>query len=207
MVSHERTYLTKLREKGNTDPESTLSHLNTLVEQYPYFQALHHLGWKISRDHNLKEEKNLLKTCSLHTKQRLHLISGFDQPKEKENVQLTVEQDVDPNEVRSFLNWLKTLHTHSEPISEEDRLIESFIANAPKRIVATPSEQKPKDWTKEQPFDAHTLMTETLAEVYRKQGKLKKAIKAYEILALKYPEKSAFFADQIRKIKNIKNKS
>jgi hypothetical protein len=45
-------------------------------------------------------------------------------------------------------------------------------------------------------------MTETLAEVYVKQGKLKKAKKAYEILALKYPEKSSFFANQIKKIKN-----
>ena len=50
-------------------------------------------------------------------------------------------------------------------------------------------------------------MTETLAEVYFKQGKLKKAIKAYEILALKYPEKSGFFADQIQKITNTQNES
>ncbi len=74
-------------------------------------------------------------------------------------------------------------------------------------MVVTKSSEKQLDLTKKQHFDEYTLMTETLAEVYRKQGNLKKAIKAYEILALKYPEKSGFFADQIQKIKNAKNES
>ena len=46
-------------------------------------------------------------------------------------------------------------------------------------------------------------MTETLAKVYVAQKKYKKAIQAYKILILKNPEKSGFFADQIRAIKNI----
>ena len=45
------------------------------------------------------------------------------------------------------------------------------------------------------------LMTETLAKVFIKQKKYRKAIKAYEILRLKYPEKNGFFADQIEEIK------
>ena len=44
-------------------------------------------------------------------------------------------------------------------------------------------------------------MTETLAKVYLEQKKFSSAIKAYDILSLKYPEKSGFFADQIKKIK------
>ena len=47
-------------------------------------------------------------------------------------------------------------------------------------------------------------MTETLAKVYLEQKKYKKAIQAFKILSLKYPEKSGFFADQIRKVKNLK---
>jgi hypothetical protein len=44
-------------------------------------------------------------------------------------------------------------------------------------------------------------MTETLAKVYLEQKKYSKAIQAYEILILKYPEKSIFFADRIKDIK------
>ena len=46
-------------------------------------------------------------------------------------------------------------------------------------------------------------MTETLAQVYIEQKKYSKAIKAYKILGLKYPEKSGFFADRIRSIKKL----
>ena len=46
-------------------------------------------------------------------------------------------------------------------------------------------------------------MTETLAKVYLEQKKYSKAIQAYEILILKYPEKSSFFAHRILDIKNL----
>ncbi len=47
------------------------------------------------------------------------------------------------------------------------------------------------------------FMTETLAKVYLEQKKYQKAIQAYEILILKYPEKSSFFADRISDIKIV----
>jgi hypothetical protein len=46
-------------------------------------------------------------------------------------------------------------------------------------------------------------MTETLAKVFLEQKKYHKAIQAYEILILKYPEKSSLFADRIIEIKNL----
>ena len=50
-----------------------------------------------------------------------------------------------------------------------------------------------------------SLMTETLAQVYFQQKNYKKAIQAYKILILKNPEKSGFFADQIRAIEKTIN--
>ena len=52
-------------------------------------------------------------------------------------------------------------------------------------------------------FNSEELMTESLAKILLKQKKYKKAIRAYKILSLKYPEKNVFFAGQIQKIKKL----
>lgn len=78
-------------------------------------------------------------------------------------------------------------------------IIDKFIETNPKitpakELAETPS--KPIETS-----DTTHLMTETLARVYLEQKKYSKAIQAYEILILKYPEKSIFFADRIKDIK------
>lgn len=47
------------------------------------------------------------------------------------------------------------------------------------------------------------LITETMARVYEMQKKYSRAIRCYEVLALKYPEKNDFFAARINYLKNI----
>ena len=51
------------------------------------------------------------------------------------------------------------------------------------------------------------LMTETLAKLYLEQGHFDQAIRAYEILRLKYPKKSSLFATEISKITKLKLKN
>lgn len=55
---------------------------------------------------------------------------------------------------------------------------------------------------KESLIENEHLVTETLAKIYALQGNINKAIRAYEILSLKYPQKSAYFAALILKLKN-----
>jgi hypothetical protein len=47
------------------------------------------------------------------------------------------------------------------------------------------------------------IITETLAKVYEMQKKYGKAIKSYEVLSLKFPEKNDFFAARINYLKNL----
>lgn len=84
-------------------------------------------------------------------------------------------------------------------------LIDKFIENNPKII---PKEKIEKvDISESLKMDKNELMTETLAKVYLEQKKYKKAIQAYKILSLKYPEKSSFFADRIKTVEKIQKEN
>jgi hypothetical protein len=94
--------------------------------------------------------------------------------------------------------------THEVADSKEKRfeLIDKFIDTNPK-ITPKPTLEKNINLASAVNVDQSMLMTETLAKVYLEQKKYKKAITAYNILILKYPEKSSFFADQIQAIKKL----
>ena len=138
-----------------------------------------------------------------------------------EKLQIGEPLDFTPNEKHSCqeslpLSKIKPIDTEDEAVeknvpeeySEEEleekkkkaSLIDRFIKTSPKispvKNGAAPVIQI--DINK----DEHSyLMTETLAKVYLEQKKYQKAIQAYDILILKYPEKSSFFADRISDIK------
>lgn len=116
-------------------------------------------------------------------------------------------------ETHSFNEWLqlasqKKIERSSDQKDELDKtaIIDNFIKQNPKISKISKNTEK-KEVVLEEKQDSY-LMTETLAKVYLEQNKHENAIKAYEILSLKYPEKSGFFADQIKRIRILqKNKS
>lgn len=126
------------------------------------------------------------------------------------------------SEKASFLEWLNA--DHSVPVTTIDNKqgfasvkvvpdqggsqdqgneIRKIIQELPKFEVE-PSNGRINVFTLEADAEGK-FVTETLAEIYFGQRLFDKAIKAYEILSLKYPEKSSFFADRIRAIKKEKN--
>ena len=116
------------------------------------------------------------------------------------------------DENHSFSEWLKL--STAKPIEREEpsaapdekrsrklELIDDFISKSPR---IDPSKTAKKINLAEESLAApEALMTETLARVYLEQKNYKKAIQAYKILILKNPEKSGFFADQIRAIQKL----
>jgi tetratricopeptide (TPR) repeat protein len=81
-------------------------------------------------------------------------------------------------------------------------LIDQFLQANPKITPKKEDLEIPKSIL--QPKDTSHFTTETLAKIYLEQKKYDKAIQAYEILILKYPEKSVFFADRIKDIQFLK---
>ena len=57
-------------------------------------------------------------------------------------------------------------------------------------------------WAKQGLVEDPSLVTETMAKLYAQQGQMGRARKAYKLLALKYPEKSVYFAAQLKKLRN-----
>ena len=88
-----------------------------------------------------------------------------------------------------------------QPLSDKLPIIDRFIAADPK--IAPVEKGAANNIVNKGDFYSEELMTETLAKLLVKQKKYKKAIKAYKILSLKYPEKNVFFAGRIQDIKNL----
>ena len=98
----------------------------------------------------------------------------------------------------------------TDPVDQDDeksdnQLISSFIMDEPGPIRADKETGLKGDVSLASIREHDGFITDTLAQIYVKQGLFAKAIYAYEKLSLKYPEKSAYFAAQIEKIKNISN--
>ena len=139
--------------------------------------------------------------------------------KEKDTV-TQVEKDLsigkpihfNASENYSFNQWLQLgvkkpiVRTPKKETNEKAVLVNQFIENNPK---IEPLEKGKTVSTKVSPIAQDSyLMTETLAKVYLEQKKYDNAIQAYRILSLKYPEKSGFFADQIKRVEILqKHKS
>lgn len=117
------------------------------------------------------------------------------------------------NETHSFSEWLQLSKISPIVRKEEEKkpevsselekkfdLIEKFIELNPKIPQAKDNTPVPVNVAKSNEIPS-SIMTETLAQIYLEQKKYTKAIQAYDILILKYPEKSSFFADRIKNIK------
>ncbi|MDT0641301.1 hypothetical protein RM553_00520 [Zunongwangia sp. F363] len=148
-----------------------------------------------------------------------------EEPSAEEELGIGEPLDFNASESHSFSEWLRL--TSAKPVAREDSsensneeenedngeetfpqnkkfdLIDEFISKSPK-IKPGKSANK-ANLAERNAIAPEALMTETLARVYLEQKNYKKAIQAYKILILKNPEKSGFFADQIRAIEKLQD--
>ena len=154
-------------------------------------------------------------------------ISSSEQ-QQKEALNMGKPIDFKPTDKQSFATWLQVTRykpidrrtTQATPTVElpfvdknifeegDERakkfdLIDKFLQANPKIEVSKDDDTPSNIEIVEKKDIGRQFMTETLAKVYLEQGKYTEAIQAYQILMLKNPAKSAYFAEQISIIRKL----
>ena len=119
----------------------------------------------------------------------------FDKENEEKNSELS------KNKKMPFEKWLSGSETLN--YKQTERHIDSIIRNLNERKI---SNEKKNFYSssvaaKKSIKENNEMNTETLAEIYLKQGNYPRAIEIYEHLMLSNPEKKLFFASRIKYIK------
>ena len=213
----------------NFDPNDkvVLENIGDVLIQHPNFQLLRVLYLKSIKSQNSKDFDKALSHASISTYDRELIYEFLDtdiipnkikeeqiHDKVNENIKEKIiikndsAKDISVTKEMEFHKWFsyiksnKTLNDSNE-VEKKFTLIENFLINK-KTIDPDRNFLNTEDLSEKSLVSQDELMTETLAKVLMKQKKYDKALEAYQILGLKYPEKNSFFADQIKKIQKLK---
>jgi hypothetical protein len=181
--------------------------IKDLIKEFPYCQSLHLLYLK--NLHNTKSVyyDNYLRIAAAYAtdRERLYwLINGslvhsftgsLEEDKDnKDDDELQLDIKVPITELSGL--------THSPVKNFKNDLIDKFIKENP--IIASTNKDESfniVNLAQESLADNDEIVSETLARIYINQDNIPRAIKIYEKLILLFPEKSAYFASQIEKLK------
>ncbi|EJF08683.1 hypothetical protein [Pontibacter sp. BAB1700] len=100
----------------------------------------------------------------------------------------------------------KAIQPTAHVLSKQLDIIDQFLKLNPKLKTMANLKLKPEpqeDLSLKSSKIKKGMASESLANIFIQQGKPKKAVKIYEQLILKYPEKKSYFAEQIEKLQNI----
>ena len=174
----ENSFSKIIGEFNPMDVEKSLE-LKKILNSYPYFQSASAHYLKTLKLQNKDSYYELLPKTAILTFNRSILRDWL-------HTELVKESD-NKKEEYSFLDWFDIINNDTPKVEEKFDLINEFIKSSPKIKIKANYEAKSNFKSETKIKDE--LITETLAKIYVKQEKFNKAIKAYDILSLKYPKK------------------
>ena len=209
----------------------TLYELRLLVGRFPYFDAARLLMLKnlyILHDIELGKE---LRKAALYLKNRrvlFELMEGYGAPVPEDAMEEDPAIDRTMTLIDAFLDTLPkdkfSLEAEGaaavdyvsaylkEPEESNDvpklrgqELIDDFLSAGNEKITLQLRNENEVETNAIQEDEApeNSFFTETLANIYIKQGKYDKALEIIRRLCLEYPNKNRYFADQIRFLEKL----
>ncbi len=198
------------------EPQVEDSSFNTSIEVPPRKEK----RVDFSRPFDLKElSKSTSKEMDQLEKQIIgqtieHVLASEIETNYPENIRTVEEKPIQSvTGKQKFSEWLEILDQNrlqafrendktEEQVPSETEIIDSFLNKNVNIISPTNNdvEFSPSNLARLSVMDTEDYVTETLANIYNKQGNSQKAINTFKKLILKYPEKKTYFAARIKKI-------
>ncbi len=188
-------FINYLQNPENLTTDS-VGELTEIVSRFHYCQSVH-----ILLTLNLFKEENVLYNASLKTtaiyagdrrvlKQK---IDRLEQNAIRKPLPIAIELQIQPE---------PQPQPQPQPKKTKQELLDEFIKNQPSISRGKETFFSAIEASRKSIVDEENIVSETLAKIYLDQHYFEKAIKIYEKLSLKYPEKSIYFAALIKKAKN-----
>ena len=200
MVDHSRTEILKKLDNIKSLEKKDLQLFKKLSKKYPVFIPFKVINLILSKKYKTLDYDKNLEICATQISDRTYLYEIVQNGVLNENQKFEILKDLKEkshDNKKSFIDWIKS----AKPLIENEDL------NSNTDILSDLFKDFSKSKTKVKKIKKEDYMTETLAELYIEQKKFKEALKAYEILSLKYPEKISLFANQInflrKKLNNV----
>lgn len=208
-------YLQKEKQETAEDIEVEITEENVIKnEDYVFESYRKAIEVEKQKDEDkivqLKEESKEEKVFEESTSSEIEVETANEIEKIEEKTEILPQTSE-----MTFSEWLALTKPKSKgksdlkSLTEKDikfQLIDEFIEKSPKISPALKVEEvKSTPSTSSQTAEYSDLMTETLAQIYTEQKMFDKAIKAYKILSLKYPDKKEFFVQKIDQIELQRN--
>ena len=206
----------KILQKPDKLSKKDILFLEEISHEFPYFQPSRAIYLKSLAENEDIKFRKYLKSTAVYTRDRKILfdfIKNIQNQNEKvffnKNeiasalIENEISNSIEISEHNSFVDWLKLSNLKPIDRNKEAQTIDKFISKKPKIKIETNETQR-DNYKKDDLANQSGFMTETLAKLYLNQKNYVKAIQSYKILILKFPEKSSYFANQIKKIQKLK---
>ncbi len=168
-----------------------------LKDRWPLFDLISGYGNGVAKE---------LSPDTLSVDRAMSLIDSFLDAQPKDTFSLEAESAAAVDYVSAYLkqNPVET----SVPALRGQDIIDEFLACGKERIMINLNDEVagtelPASEVDGIPVSENSFFTETLANIYIKQGKYEKALEIIQRLCLEYPNKNRYFADQMRFLEKI----